>query len=163
MRTEQKTKALLHTLLEKVKPFEKTYVHGRYLEPTVVRVTGKDVDDSKAPKTMRAIFINYPYFALDKIQETKTLKKGGAHPPRSLLQAHFRLSSTKDRDELQVVRNVTKGKDSRILYVPQVWSILLEHGKHLEPLTLRRMRRRLTHFLYRDDNHILLLKSRGAS
>ncbi|KAL4756174.1 uncharacterized protein BDW70DRAFT_164747 [Aspergillus foveolatus] len=107
--------------------YEKPFVHGRYLEPTVRRFVGGDSDeDGKKPKpSVDAVFIAFPYLSLEPFRPQPSTRRESVHPVRSLLQFHYCFVSTVSRDEDQVSCNT--GNQLCGLHVPQVWILLINN------------------------------------
>ena len=135
---------LTRRLLERVrKKAERSFVDGKFLAPLALRYDL--LDHSKYSSDKSSIFVAFPYFALDKMRQKKTLiKERPDHPPRTLLQSRYRLNDTSEEDNSQCVRMlkpnvlrqcVTAPKDvtsqlshfanDQVFYVPQLWSLIL--------------------------------------
>lgn len=110
--------------------YEKPFVYGRYLEPTVRRFVGEDSDeDGKKPKpSVEVVFIDFPYLSLEPFRPQASTRRESVHPVRSLLQFHYSFVSTVSRDEDQVSCNT--GNQLGGLHVPQIWILLINNGKH---------------------------------
>lgn len=94
------TKKLLTTL---GRISERQYVGGRYLVPLSLRYDNQDVSMYTTDKT--CIFFSFPYLCLDPHGRPLYYKKeDNKHPPRTLLQSHYRLNRTDDRDASQCIR-----------------------------------------------------------
>ena len=95
------------------------------------------------------IFFSFPYLAMATSEFRKHFSKGHyEHPARTLLQSHYRLNNTIDRDRFQCIRllkghevrscvNISDegdkisllGKETQqLLYVPQFWGIIVGLG-----------------------------------
>ncbi|KAL4748445.1 hypothetical protein BDW72DRAFT_154873 [Aspergillus terricola var. indicus] len=105
--------------------YEKPFVYGRYLEPTVRRFVGGDSDkDGKKPKpSVEVVFIAFPYLSLEPLRPQPSTRRESVHPVRSLLQFHYSFVSTVSRDKDQVSCNA--GNQPSALHVPQVWILLI--------------------------------------
>ncbi|KAL9102114.1 MAG: hypothetical protein Q9163_002698 [Psora crenata] len=122
---------------------ERPFIGGRYLMPWTLRYDNQDVSKYTVDKT--CIFFNFPYLYLASVGLRKYYDKGHLeHPPRTLLQSHYRLNKTQDRDKLQCVKWL-KGrklmsflaasedeklershrKTDEFLYVPQLWGMIV--------------------------------------
>ena len=95
------------------------------------------------------IFFNFPYLAMASSNPTNPFtKRDNEHPARTLLQSHYRLNNTTDRDRFQCLRllkgdklrsclttpdqddkNSLVGKETQqLLYVPQFWGVIVGLG-----------------------------------
>ncbi|KAL9130007.1 MAG: hypothetical protein Q9217_001691 [Psora testacea] len=121
---------------------ERSFIGGRYLMPLTLRYDNQDISKYTIDKT--CIFFSFPYLCLDTIELRKYYDKGHLeHPPRTLLQSHYRLNKTKDRDKLQCVRwlkahklasyiiasdsdkaKLPREKVQELFYVPQFWGLI---------------------------------------
>ena len=126
---------------------EKPFVGGRYLTPLALRYDSQDVSRYTVDKT--CIFFGFPYLTMAAPDFRKYFSKGHhEHPPRTLLQSHYRLNNTTDRDHFQCikllkgheVRAYVNGEDmshfpakksQQLLYVPQFWGIIIGLGMFL--------------------------------
>jgi hypothetical protein len=109
---------------------EKTFIHGRYLDPLVTqwhaKYNKKGTDGSL--KVRNATFFASPYFSLEKFHSHHA---GGSpeselHPVRSLLQTHYELEPTQSRDKHQILRKL--GIVENGIHVPQLWCLLINKG-----------------------------------
>ncbi|KAL6237933.1 hypothetical protein BDW75DRAFT_237809 [Aspergillus navahoensis] len=105
--------------------YEKPFVHGRYLEPTVRRFAAGDNDggDGETKCSVELVFIAFPYLSLEPLRSLPTGGRETVHPVRSLLQFHYSFVSTLSRDGNQVACHARNPPDA--LYVPQVWMLLI--------------------------------------
>ena len=136
-------RGLMRRLLKRVRNVaERDFVGGKFLTPVAVRYDNQDVSRYTVDKT--CIFFSFPYFQIAKPGLRKHFGKGDPrHPPRTLLQSHYRLNKTVDRDEdqcISLLRNGTiaslinapyEGKRSwssrtvdSLVFVPQFWGII---------------------------------------
>ena len=94
------TKRLLKTLR---KLSERPYVGGRYLIPQSLRYDNQDVSKYSIDKT--CIFFCFPYISLEPETRRKDprIRNDPNHPPRALLQSHYRLNNTEHRDDCQCI------------------------------------------------------------
>ena len=126
---------------------ERPFAGGRYLTPLALRYDNQDVSRYTVDKT--CIFFNFPYLAMATSDFRKHFSKGHhEHPARTLLQSHYRLNNTIDRDKFQCVRllkghevrsclNIPSGGEKSslsgqeaqlLLYVPQFWGMIVGLG-----------------------------------
>ena len=147
-------RGLTRRLIRRVRTLaERDFVGGRFLIPTAIRYDNQDISRYTVDKT--CIFFSFPYFYIDKPEFRKHYrKKEDQHPPRTLLQSHYRLNKTKDRDEYQCIsmlekvdsteqekieqgmpewqkrkRRVCRRKtDEDLVYVPQLWGVIAGLG-----------------------------------
>ena len=142
---------LTHRLLTRLRTVaQKPFVGGSYLTPLALRYDNQDVSRYTVDKT--CIFFSFPYLAMAAPDFRKHFPKGHhEHPPRTLLQSHYRLNNTTDRDLFQCIK-LLKGhevrayvetldgedesrflakKSQQLLYVPQFWGIIVGLGKFL--------------------------------
>ena len=126
---------------------EKPFAGGRYLTPLALRYDNQDVSRYTVDKT--CIFFSFPYLAMATSEFRKHFSKGHyEHPARTLLQSHYRLNKTTDRDKFQCVRllkgrevesyiklsdegdrsNLSGKQTQQLLYVPQLWGIIVGLG-----------------------------------
>ena len=119
--------ALSLRLLRRVRhSCEKSFVHGKYLLPVACRYVGNK-SNLKLVEKAKATFFSFPYFCLRPLSTLKHLDRHATvHPPRALLQSHYRLESTGDRDKKQVVRKLGHWRDGEALYVSQLWCTLVD-------------------------------------
>lgn len=96
---------------------EKTFLYGRYLEPTTLERYG-----SKPEQTV--IFMSLPIFTIRGPNVHTTNGERDSHPTRSLLQSRYRLESTKKQDKEQVVAQIF-ANDKEIVHVPQIWALVI--------------------------------------
>ena len=124
---------------------ERPFIGGRYLTPIALRYDNQDISKYTVEKT--CIFFSFPYLCLDAVELRKYYEKNSfEHPPRTLLQSHYRLNKTEDRDELQCIRwlkahrltscksELDKEKASNdqikaLFFVPQFWGLIVGTGE----------------------------------
>lgn len=126
---------------------EHPFVGGNYLAPITSRYDNQDTSKYTVNKT--CIFFNFPYFALaDARMRRHSPKASQDHPPRTLLQSHYRLNKTTNRDSYQCIKLLKshiikssieaseqeKNKLSNevieeVVYVPQLWGLIVGLGK----------------------------------
>ena len=142
--------ALTRRLLKRVHTIsERQFVGGSFLTPSASRYDSQDISKYTVDKT--CIFFNFPYLCVANPRTRVYLKKGEPeHPPRTLLQSHYRLNKTKERDKKQciglleenVVRScinepdAIKGRASNklteeMIFVPQFWGLIVGLGKQI--------------------------------
>ncbi|CAD6592999.1 MAG: hypothetical protein ASARMPRED_006874 [Alectoria sarmentosa] len=123
---------------------ERPFAGGRYLTPLTLRYDSQDVSRYTVDKT--CIFFSFPYLAMATPDFREHFSKGdNKHPARTLLQSHYRLNNTTNRDKFQCIRLlkdhevrscVNDGdegdksspqaeKTQLLLYVPQFWGIIV--------------------------------------
>lgn len=126
---------------------ERPFAGGKYLTPLALRYDNQDVSRYTVDKT--CIFFNFPYLAMATSDFREHFPRGHyEHPARTLLQSHYRLNNTTDRDKFQCLRLLedhkvrscvndsdeydrcsTLGKKAQLLlYVPQFWGIIVGLG-----------------------------------
>ena len=136
-------RGLTRRLLKRVRSTaEREFVGGRFLTPVALRYDNQDVSRYTVDKT--CIFFSFPYFRVAKSGLRKHFEKGDQrHPPRTLLQSHYRLNRTVDRDEDQCITLLKDGNlasltnesekarrswPSRtidyLVFVPQFWGVI---------------------------------------
>jgi hypothetical protein len=132
-------------LFDQIKKHEKKCVNGYFLGSSIFRIkpgskfSKRSTDEYSASQ---AIFLSYSYFSLDEpiiSSKESNLKEVGAkreHIPRALMQTHFRLAPSEKRDEKQVYRldranKLLDREDKRMIFVPQLWVVLIGRGKLL--------------------------------
>jgi hypothetical protein len=109
---------------------EKTFIHGRYLDPLVTQWHAKydknDADGSM--KSKNATFFAVPYFSLAKFHshDPGGTPESELHPVRSLLQTHYELEPTQSRDKHQILRKLEIAENG--IHVPQLWCLLINKG-----------------------------------
>ena len=127
---------------------ERPFAGGRYLTPLALRYDSQDVSRYTVDKT--CIFFSFPYLAMATPEFRKHFPKGHhEHPPRTLLQSHYRLNNTTERDQFQCIRllkahevrsyvkpsdgddgsGIWGKKTQQLLYVPQFWGIIIGLGR----------------------------------
>lgn len=126
---------------------ERPFAGGRYLTPLALRYDNQDVSRYTVDKT--CIFFSFPYLAMAPSGFRKHFDKGHhEHPARTLLQSHYRLNNTTERDKFQCVgllkdhkvrscvktsnegekRSLLDNKKQLLLYVPQFWGVIVGLG-----------------------------------
>lgn len=153
-------RGLTRRLIRRVRTLaERDFVGGRFLTPTAIRYDNQDISRYTVDKT--CIFFSFPYFYIDKPEFRKHYrKKDDQHPPRTLLQSHYRLNKTIDRDEyqcismLEKVNSTEQGKpewqkrkrwvgrrktDENLVYVPQLWGVIAGLGTWILRLSIYRL------------------------
>ena len=112
---------------------ERNFVGGRYLEPLTLRYDSQDVSKYSVDKT--CIFFTFPYLCAAP-KSLRQYKEAGdpAHPARTLLQSHYHLIKTTDRDNHQCITWLQPGKlrkyitavgrDSTSGQSPNAWSFM---------------------------------------
>ena len=117
---------LLRPLFDQAKRLERKYVHGRYMEPNVIRLPQLGLEECSV--TPHVVFLSHSYFTLaQQIHASKGWTD--AHTPRPLMQTHFGLSDSSKRDGKQVYR-LHKEEDAqdKLLFVPQIWAVMMDNG-----------------------------------
>ena len=143
-------RGLTRRLLKRVRNVaERDFVGGRFLTPVALRYDNQDVSRYTVDKT--CIFFSFPYFLVAKPGLRKHFDKDDSrHPPRTLLQSHYRLNRTVDRDEDQCISLLkagalaslinapykpkpfwSSGTTDHLVFVPQFWGIIDGLGKYL--------------------------------
>ena len=143
-------RGLTRRLLKRVrKNAERDFVGGRFLTPLALRYDNQDVSRYTVDKT--CIFFTFPYFLMANPGLRRHFEKGDSrHPPRTLLQSHYRLNKTIDRDEDQCIsllkddtiaslisapykpkRLWSRHTDDYLVFVPQFWGIIDGLGRRL--------------------------------
>ena len=135
-------RGLTRRLLKRVRKIaERDFVGGRFLSPLALRYDNQDVSRYTVDKT--CIFFCFPYFSIAKPGLRKHFEKGDPrHPSRTLLQSHYRLNKTIDRDADQCIsllkddtiaslidapykkRLWSSPTDEYLVFVPQFWGII---------------------------------------
>ena len=158
-------RGLTRRLIRRVRTLaEREFVGGRFLNPTAVRYDNQDISRYTVDKT--CIFFSFPYFYIDKPEFRKHYrKKEDQHPPRTLLQSHYRLNKTIDRDEYQCISMLEKVNSAEqekleqgmpewqkrkrrlcrrktgdnLVYVPQLWGVIAGLGMWILRLSIYRL------------------------
>lgn len=135
---------------------EREFVGGRFLTPKAFRYDM--LDDSRYGVDKCCIFLNFPYFAVQRPQQREQFRKGDErHPVRTLLQSHYRLNETSEKDEKQCIRmlnadtlkscikvaqtaeisHLTNKPNDELVYVPQMWALIigLDHLVTVGPIS----------------------------
>ena len=109
---------------------EKSYVHGRFLDPTALSFVALDDDGEQlvVQELASIAFLALPYFTLEPLRVQNPISTEPIHPVRSLLQYHYSFQSTGQRDTDQVVCKVRDVSD--VLHVPQTWMLLVNDGMY---------------------------------
>lgn len=139
---------LTRRLLKRVRTLaEHPFVGGNYLAPITFRYDNQDTSKYTVNKT--CIFFNFPYFALANTGMRKHFPKASQHhPPRTLLQFRYRLNKTNNRDKDQCIKllkshiikssinasdqeknTLSKEVSEEVVYVPQLWGLIVGLGK----------------------------------
>ena len=126
---------------------QRPFVGGSFLAPVARRYI--ILDDSKYSADRCCIFLSFPYFAVTEPQaETPIVKGESKHPVRTLLQSHYRLNETVERDKNQCIK-LLQGKNLKScieppdlqtahlnsreikerIYVPQLWGLIIGLSK----------------------------------
>lgn len=104
----------------------KPFVHGKYgkyLVPTVFRDNGSNLHLQPGEKPKYAIFFSLPYFDLRPLRKLDTMERNAnIYPIRTLLQSHYRLASTEERDKKQAVRKLDHDK---VISLPELWCLMI--------------------------------------
>lgn len=134
---------LTRRLLKRVRNVaEREFVGGRFLTPLALRYDNQD--DSRYNVDKTCIFFSFPFFLITNLEFRKHFEKDNLeHPARTLLQSHYRLNRTVDRDQDQCISRLKSGaiatsinvsdngrqgrsrpaiKD--LIFVPQLWGII---------------------------------------
>ena len=142
-------RGLTRRLIQRVRAdAERDFVGGRYLTPTAIRYDNQDISKYTVDRT--CVFFSFPYFHVAKPEFRQHFRqKENRHPPRTLLQSHYRLNKTIDRDEYQCIsllegvnsteqQKPEQQKRKRLLccsktvedlvYVPQLWGVIAGLG-----------------------------------
>ena len=117
--------------------------------PLALRYDNQDVSKYTVEKT--CIFFTFPYLCLSTGSLRKYYENSVEHPPRTLLQSHYRLNKTEDRDKLQCVRwleahkpkscamtrepkkkNGSSDQFQELLFVPQLWGLVVGSGQECD-------------------------------
>lgn len=134
---------------------ERTFAGGNYLIPLALRYDDQDVSRYTVDKT--CIFFSFPYFQVaDTSFRLHLDKEDNGHPPRTILQSHYRLNKTVERDRFQCIRlledrtlescievepqkvgKVLDRKKKYLVYVPQFWGLIVGLGKSMCRQTVR--------------------------
>ena len=136
-------RGLTQRLLKRVRKIaEKDFIGGRYLRPAALRYDNQDASRYSVDRS--CIFFSFPYFLIaDPAIRKHFGKDDPRHPPRTLLQSHYRLNKTIDRDEDQCISflkgdtlasflsSPTPPKGSwspattkSFVFVPQLWGVI---------------------------------------
>ena len=126
---------------------QRPFVGGSFLTPVARRYIV--LDDSKYSADRCCIFLSFPYFAVTEPQAENPIAKGESkHPMRTLLQSHYRLNKTVERDKDQCIK-LLRGKNLKScieapdmetahlnsretkerIYVPQLWGLIIGLSK----------------------------------
>ena len=140
---------------------ERDFVGGRFLTPKAFRYDM--LDDSRYGVDKCCIFLNFPYFAVQGQQQREQFRKGDErNPVRTLLQSHYRLNKTSEKDETQCIRmlnadtlkscikdaqpleisHLTSKPNDVLVYVPQMWALIigLDHLVTVGPISDQALR-----------------------
>lgn len=105
---------------------EKHFIHGRFLEPMVLRYDGRDSISSDKPDKY-AIFFCFPYLTLQATSTTMWSNDGSLHQIMGLLQSHYHMEDTRDRDKQQIIQKANKYRND-IIHVAHLWGLVLSSG-----------------------------------
>ena len=153
-------RGLTRRLIQRVRTVaERDFVGGRFLTPTAIRYDNQDISRYTVDKT--CIFFSFPYFNVNKPEFRKHFRKReNQHPPRTLLQSHYRLNKTTDRDEYQCIsmlKNLNSTEQEKpepekrkrrgcrlqtitdLVYVPQLWGVIAGLGMWILRLSIYRL------------------------
>ena len=120
---------------------QKDFIGGSFLAPLTLRYD--TLKDSRYSYNKSCTFLSFPYFAVAKTQEKKAFQKGDRdHPVRALLQTHYRLVDTTERDKVQTIKilagttlkqyisapeeeleHLSHSPVSELIHVPQMWAM----------------------------------------
>ena len=135
---------LSRRLLKRIRAqHQRPFVGGSFLTPVARRYIV--LDDSKYSADRCCIFLSFPYFAVTKPQAEKRFAKGDSkHPVRKLLQSHYRLNETVERDDDQCIKllqakklkscieapiketaHLNNRQTKERIYVPQLWGLII--------------------------------------
>lgn len=138
---------LTRRLLKRVRAqSQRPFVGGSFVTPSALRYD--ILNDSKYSADKCCIFINFPYFLVANPQARKLLAKGDPkNPMRTLLQSHYRLNETTERDKMQCIKMLNSEKlkscilspsaetahltdefADHLIHVPQMWALILGLG-----------------------------------
>lgn len=121
---------ILHLFRSVRNKSEKTFIHGRYLDPVVTQWHAKSGNDDKVKdveaKSKCATFFAIPYFSLEKYHSHESGGNLELHPVRTLLQTHYELEPTQGRDKHQILRKLGLIQDG--IHVPQLWCLLVNNS-----------------------------------
>ncbi len=136
-------RALTRRLLKRVRNIgEREFVGGKFLTPLALRYDNQDVSRYSVDKT--CIFFSFPYFLVAEPGLRKHFEKDDPrHPARTLLQSHYHLNRTIDRDKDQCISLLKSGTVATsiqvsdeggqgrlrstiedLIFVPQLWGII---------------------------------------
>ena len=122
--------ALALSLLKRVcEKNEQPFFRGRFLEPTVMRAIGKHNQSDEDKEDKCAIFFSFPYLSVEVAKKIQFSDDLSLHPTRSLFQTNYHLESTEGRDLQQVVRKDPQYPKGSLIYVPQLWCLILNSRK----------------------------------
>ena len=135
-------RGLTRRLIQRVRTVaERDFVGGRFLTPTTIRYDNQDISRYTVDKT--CIFFSFPYFNVARPEFRKHFRKTeDQHPPRTLLQSHYRLNKTIDRDEYQCIsmlKEVNATEQENLVYVPQLWGVIAGLGMWILRLSAYRL------------------------
>jgi hypothetical protein len=130
--------------------------YGKYLIPLAVRYNGDDPDLNPGERPRYAIFFSLPYFDLKPLSKLEPVAKDIAiYPTRTLLQSHHRLASTEERDKKQAFRKLGHSKNEQVLYLPQLWCLVINNSAYKDLESLHFTVGKLTKIdLHRDYSHL---------
>ena len=126
---------------------QRPFVDGSFLTPVARRYIV--LDDSKYSADRCCIFLSFPYFEVTEPRAENHFVKGESkHSVRTLLQSHYRLNETVERDKDQCIK-LLQGKNLKScidapdketthlnnreikerIYVPQLWGLIIGLSK----------------------------------
>ena len=123
------------------------FIGGSFLNPLALRYD--ILRDSRYSFNKSCLFLSFPYFAITKPRRNRNFQKGGEdHPMRTLLQTHYRLIDTTERDKLQIVKSLDgptlkqcinapeqdvkhllNDPVGEVVHVPQMWALILRSSR----------------------------------
>ena len=139
---------LIKRVLKRVSAIaQNAFIGGSYLTPLALRY---DIfKDSRYSFNKACLFMSFPYFAVAKPRGKRAFQRGDQdYPIRTLLQTHYHLIDTAERDKSQSIRGLegttlkqyisTPEQDvnhlshdpvTEIIHVPQMWALILRSSK----------------------------------
>lgn len=121
---EDEDTTLLTNLFREVRKKEKSTGNGKYLAPMTFCVTA---ENPSGDRDKSALFVNFPCFSIAAHAATDNATVDPMrHYTQSLLQVIYNLESTERRDFEQAVRKMRLYPKDHLVYVPQLWAIILD-------------------------------------